>query len=229
MSVLVNTEEFRETSVPSLGLLVGLCLPDSTDGPSHVILGRCHCVVEDKDGLPALSSHGLSTPKWVESWRRVRGCFPGGCDVCGVWVCVKGGEKEIITELVKTPDLLELVGEKPLVIVQSERLSGYRLGELGSLEEVGVAPVVDYLTTNTCLLRVSSSLPAIADPRQTTQDQLLGQLPSNVPAFLLPSLSFLLPHPSHNIKCSHQTLRDVLQSSSVGQVRDSVTHTVQVT
>jgi hypothetical protein len=217
MSVLVNTEEFRETSVPSLGLLVGLCLPDSTDGPSHVILGRCHCVVEDKDGLPALSSHGLSTPKWVESWRRVRGCFPGGCDVCGVWVCVKGGEKEIITELVKTPDLLELVGEKPLVIVQSERLSGYRLGELGSLEEVGVAPVVDYLTTNTCLLRVSSSLPAIADPRQTTQDQLLGQLPSNVPAFLLPSLSFLLPHPSHNIKCSHQTLRDVLQSSSVGQ------------
>ena len=57
-------------------------------------------------------------------------------------------------------------------------------------------------------------------------DQLLGQLPSNVPAFLLPSLSFLLPHPSHNIKYSHQTLRDVLQSSSVGQVRDSVTHVV---
>ena len=72
-----------------------------------MILGLAACVVFAEEGLPTLSSHGLPTPKWVESWGKVRGCFPGGCDVCGLWVCVEGGgEKDIISELVTKSDML---------------------------------------------------------------------------------------------------------------------------
>lgn len=99
--------QFKDLPTPSLGLLVGLCLPHTKEGPSHVIVGRCGCVLLAKDGLPALSSHGLPTPKWKESWERVKGCFPGGCDVCGVWMRVKeGGEVEIVRELINKTDLL---------------------------------------------------------------------------------------------------------------------------
>ena len=62
----------------------------------------------------------------------------------------------------------DVVGERPVVVVQSESLLGYQVGELGSLEEVGVASVKDYLTSHTSLLRVSSSLPAVINTQQTT-------------------------------------------------------------
>lgn len=103
--------QFTALPSPALGLLVGLRVPcDHTTGSdviSHVILGRCSCVPQSRD-LPSLSRHGLCTPQWEESWKQVRGCFPGGCDVCGVWVGVEGGEKavkEVMKDLLDKTDL----------------------------------------------------------------------------------------------------------------------------
>ena len=99
--------QFRALPTPSLGLLVGLKLPRATGngGPSRVVLGRCGCL-QTKPDLPALSSRGLATPNWAESWERVRGCFPGGCDVCGVCIGVEGDGEEVLRELMKKTDLL---------------------------------------------------------------------------------------------------------------------------
>ena len=75
---------------------------------SHVILGRCGCVATTSSrDLPVLSSHDLQTPQWRESWESVKGCLPGGCDVCGVCLGVGEGGKEgeIIRELLKKTDL----------------------------------------------------------------------------------------------------------------------------
>ena len=104
--------QFPALANPSLGLLVGLKVPhDVTDDDviSHVVLGRCGCVPSpDPSALPTLSRHELPSPQWVKSWEGVRGCFPGGCDVCGVWVCVEGGGavREIVAELLNRTDLL---------------------------------------------------------------------------------------------------------------------------
>ena len=64
------------------------------DDVSHVILGRCGCVSHTSP-LTELSSRQLLTPKWVESWERVKGCFPGGCEVCGVWMGCGRGEDDV--------------------------------------------------------------------------------------------------------------------------------------
>lgn len=72
-----------------------------------LILGRCSCVSQSRD-LFGLSNHGLPTPQWDESWKKVRGCFPGGCGVCGMWVGVEGGErvvKEVVKKLLNKTDL----------------------------------------------------------------------------------------------------------------------------
>ena len=60
------------------------------------------------------------------------------------------------------------MGERPVLVVRSERLQAYEVGELGSLEEVGVVSVGDYLSSHTCVLRVSSSLPAVVSTPQAT-------------------------------------------------------------
>lgn len=105
---MVFSLQFTALPSPALGLLVGLRVPSdyvtSSDVISHVILGRCSCVPQSSRDLPSLSRYGLCTPQWGESWKKVRGCFPGGCDVCGVWVGVKGGEK-VVKEIMK--DLLD--------------------------------------------------------------------------------------------------------------------------
>ena len=92
--------QFRAVSTPSLGLLVGLRTPGN-----DVILGRCECICGSRD-LPSLSSRGLPTPQWAESWDRVRGCLPGGCEMCGVCVGVGGeGVREVVRELLEKTDL----------------------------------------------------------------------------------------------------------------------------
>lgn len=111
---------------------------DVTDAISHVVLGRCGCVPHSTD-LPSLSSCGLPTPQWVASWERVKGCFPGGCDVCGVWVGIEEGEKrvteksvrEIVKDLMDKTDLPVRVGSVHLncmycCVVLLQKLMGDR-------------------------------------------------------------------------------------------------------
>ena len=61
------------------------------------------------------------------------------------------------------------MGERGLIVVKSEEIVAYEASDLGSLDEVGVASVDDYISSNTCLLRVCSSLPAVVDPRQANK------------------------------------------------------------
>ena len=62
----------------------------------------------------------------------------------------------------------EVVGDRVIVLVQSVGLVAFEARDLSCIEEVGVAPVGDYLSSNTCLLRVTSSLPAVVDSQQPT-------------------------------------------------------------
>ena len=61
-------------------------------------------------------------------------------------------------------------------MVLSDVMRVYEVGVALSLEEVEVSGVGDYLTTHTHLLRVTSSLPALADPHDTTQGMLFHLL-----------------------------------------------------
>lgn len=55
------------------------------------------------------------------------------------------------------------------MVVPSDVMRVYEVGVAMSLEEVEVSAVGDYLSSHTLLLRVSSSLPALVDPHNTTQ------------------------------------------------------------
>lgn len=217
MVVLLKVESFTGLAVPGVGLLIGLKLPVAVDDHSHVVLGHCCCSVTGQE-LPVLSSHGLATPRWVESWDKVRGCFPGGCGVCGVWLRMESGTEDmnmIISELLGKTDLQDLMTKekKPIVlVVQSDHLAVYEVGELGSMVEVEYAPVEDYISTNTSILRVSSSLPALVNG-DVSISHLLKNLPNKSPIFCLPSFSLLLPHPSHTVHPPHSTLRHFFSSS----------------
>ena len=97
--------QFRSLRSPHLGLLVGIKVSrhddDNHDVITHVLLGGCGCV-----SSPALPSLTPPPPQWVESWERVRPCFPGGCELCGVCMCVEDGrEREIVAELMTNTDL----------------------------------------------------------------------------------------------------------------------------
>lgn len=119
--------------------------------------------------------------------------------------------------------------KKPIVlVVQSDHLAVYEVGELGSMVEVEYAPVEDYISTNTSILRVSSSLPALVNGDVSICEfnhfshhlisllfiaHLLKNLPNKSPIFCLPSFSLLLPHPSHTVHPPHSTLRHFFSSS----------------
>lgn len=96
--------QFPRSVSPSVGLLVSH--RPLNESVSHVVLGRCGCVPHPSPA-PTLTSLGLPTPHWKASWDSVKGCFPGGCDMCGVWVAVEGEQslQEVVEELVNSTDL----------------------------------------------------------------------------------------------------------------------------
>ena len=167
---------------------------DPSDVIRLVVLGGCNCVPH-VPCLPALVSHGLPTPQWEESWERVKGCFPGGCDVCGVWIVMKKEEQsllEVVRELLEKTDLAvrgcvfsrpqlchvplqAVMGERPLVVAshtspeEEDSVQVYEVGEAVSLQRLDVDTVGNYLSSHTHLLRVTSSLPAHIDPHHGTR------------------------------------------------------------